>query len=194
MVIYKITNLVNGKIYIGQTSKSIDIRLNQHTAHKGCIYLHKAIKKYGKENFIIEEIYRVFKKEYLNEVEKLCINQYNSLVPNGYNICVGGNAPMENRKHTKEAKQKISSSTLGIKKSKEHSINISKAKLKNNPMFGRVGKKHHLSKKIICSNGTIYYSLHEAARELNLPVQNINKVLKKKRNTCGGYTFKYVEE
>ena len=52
--IYKITNLVNSKIYIGQTIRSLKERFRQHIYKQGCTYLHNAILKYGKENFKIE--------------------------------------------------------------------------------------------------------------------------------------------
>ena len=55
--IYKITNKINGKIYIGQTAKSIKERFNQHCLKWSCCTKFKyAINKYGKENFIIEQI------------------------------------------------------------------------------------------------------------------------------------------
>lgn len=194
MFIYKITNLINGKIYIGQTTRSVKERWKGHRFHKGCIALNRAINKYGKDNFIIEEIYCSLEKEDLNKKEQYFIKYFNCLVPEGYNISVGGNAPMLSRKHSKKAKDNISKKLKGISKTFNHCNNISKAKLQNNFMKNRFGELHHLAKKIVCSNGNIYNSLHEAARKLNLPVQNISKVLKNKRNTCGGYKFKYLEE
>lgn len=95
--IYKITNLVNGKIYIGQ-SINIDKRIKEHfwkaSNEKDISYnsaLHLAIRKYGKENFqweILEEC----KVDNIDEREKFYIKEYNSLTPNGYNILSGGQA------------------------------------------------------------------------------------------------------
>jgi group I intron endonuclease len=196
VVIYKITNLVNGKVYIGQTTKSIKERWKWHVAHKGCKFLNRAIRKYGKDNFKIEEIYTAFTKEELDASEKYFIKEFNTLVPNGYNICIGGAAPMQNRKHSVEAKSTISKKMLGIKKSIEHSKNIAESKMGNkNPMFGKIGFASKVSKSIVCiNNNKIYGSARQAALELNLQPQNISKVLTGKRLTCGGYTFKFVEE
>lgn len=58
-MIYLITNKVNGKRYIGKTAKSIEERWYHHckNAEYGLnTYLYKAIRKYGKENFIVEHL------------------------------------------------------------------------------------------------------------------------------------------
>ena len=49
--IYKITNKVNGKSYIGQTRNTVEFRWRQHYKAKDNKYFHRAIQKYGKENF-----------------------------------------------------------------------------------------------------------------------------------------------
>ena len=91
MIIYKITNKINGKIYIGQTSLSIKDRWSRHCNNDShCTYLKNAIKKYNKENFIIEEIYIAKNRDELNKLEKSIIKEYNSLYPNGYNLTTGG--------------------------------------------------------------------------------------------------------
>lgn len=82
--IYKIENLVNGKIYIGQ-SVHIERRWIEHCQPSSSSLISQAIKKYGKENFsfqILEEC----NQEDLNFKETNYIKQYNSLIPNGYNI------------------------------------------------------------------------------------------------------------
>ena len=94
--IYKFTNLVNGKIYIGQ-SINIEERRKSHiraSNSKKCngynYYLHKAFRKYGLENFKFEVIEEC-NKEQLNEREMFWINQYKSfLFENGYNMTTGG--------------------------------------------------------------------------------------------------------
>lgn len=88
--VYKITNLVNNKIYIGQTIHSLKHRFNQHTRKSGCTRLYNAIIKYGKENFKIEELEKV-NKEDLDVREIYWINYYNSMDKNiGYNLIPGG--------------------------------------------------------------------------------------------------------
>ena len=98
--IYKITNLVNGKSYIGQTIRTIEERWKQHVkdsnSNKDDFYLHRAIRKYGKENFVIEEIFSTVKesifelKEELNDHEKYYIKLFNTYNPDGYNMTLGG--------------------------------------------------------------------------------------------------------
>lgn len=93
--IYKITNMVNNKIYIGQVyNKSIYDRFNRHC--KGAnphskSYLCRALYKYGKENFKIEQIEECYSIEELNIREKYWIAYYNSTNSNiGYNLTLGG--------------------------------------------------------------------------------------------------------
>ena len=92
-IIYKITNKINNKIYIGQTIHTLLYRWNNHirASNRGSnIYFHKTIRKYGKENFIVEEIDQAESKNELNLLEIQYIKQYNSLAPNGYNTSTGG--------------------------------------------------------------------------------------------------------
>lgn len=88
--IYKIENLVNGKIYIGQ-SVQIEKRFQKHLRAKDNFLIHKALRKYGKENFtfqIIEEC----EQQDLDNKEIYWINYYNSLMPLGYNMVDGGSS------------------------------------------------------------------------------------------------------
>lgn len=91
--IYKITNKVNGKIYIGQTIQKIKNRFYQHCAKSTSeevlkMSIHKAILKYGKHNFTIEVIEEI-NQEDLNERERHWIQFYNSY-EEGYNETKGG--------------------------------------------------------------------------------------------------------
>lgn len=89
-VIYKITNKINNKVYIGKTELSIDQRWSQHMrdADKKDYPLYRAIRKYGKENFSIEEIERC-DSEILSQRECYWIQYYNSFLK-GYNATLGG--------------------------------------------------------------------------------------------------------
>ena len=91
MYVYKITNLLNNKIYIGITN-SYKRRFREHSNIKDPKSLiAKAIQKYGKENFSFEVLYRGLSIEESCEKEIELIKKFNSLTPNGYNISKGGN-------------------------------------------------------------------------------------------------------
>lgn len=90
--IYKITNIKTRKVYIGKTTKSLNDRLQGHinNADKGNNFkLSLAIRKYGKENFIIEPIDFAETRDELNEKEVYYISEYKSL-EDGYNMTIGG--------------------------------------------------------------------------------------------------------
>ena len=92
--IYKITNILNGKIYIGQSvhpDKRWWEHKNRAKTHYDEFPLHLAISKYGEENFTFEIL--EWTKDFDNE-EKRLIKKYNSLSPNGYNISEGGPNPV----------------------------------------------------------------------------------------------------
>ena len=82
--IYKITNLTNGKSYIGQ-SVHIERRWVEHCLPSGKSLIAKAIQKYGKEQFSFQVIEECL-QEQLDEKEEYYISHYNTVVPNGYNI------------------------------------------------------------------------------------------------------------
>lgn len=91
-VIYKITNLINDKVYIGMTIYTSRNRWSEHIKESknqlspGYNYLlHKAIRKYGEENFKIEDV-EVTIDEQLACREIYWIGELNSILPNGYNM------------------------------------------------------------------------------------------------------------
>jgi len=89
--IYKITNKINNKIYIGQTNNP-ERRFSEHItgSDQSCSLIHRAIVKYGSKNFTFE-ILGWF--ENWQEQERYYINFYRTLAPYGYNIHEGGNEP-----------------------------------------------------------------------------------------------------
>lgn len=90
-LIYKYTNLINSKIYIGQTTTSLEERDKKHI-YGNNMYIDKAIKKYGRENFLLEVIEDNIPVEELNDKEIYYIKQFSSNVSGiGYNQTNGGN-------------------------------------------------------------------------------------------------------
>lgn len=96
--LYRITNIINNKVYIGQSNKEKD-RWRQHkyfgkNPEKTGQYIHRAMAKYGIDNFIYEVIAVCTTEEYANELETILIAQYNSRDKQyGYNLAPGGDSP-----------------------------------------------------------------------------------------------------
>lgn len=93
MIIYKITNKINGKVYIGQTIHSLEARWKRHLkcAKDGVdTHLYQAIRKYGEDNFVPEIICEAKTKNELNILETYYIQEYDS-IHLGYNMVDGGN-------------------------------------------------------------------------------------------------------
>ena len=82
--IYKITNKINGKNYIGQ-SVHIERRWQEHCLPSARSAIAKAIQKYGKNNFSFEILEQCTIGE-LDNREDYYMKKYNSLTPNGYNV------------------------------------------------------------------------------------------------------------
>lgn len=88
MFIYKITNLLNEKIYVGQTKQPIEKRFIQHS--KADSPLGQSMRDCGLENFTIEIVERCTNQTELNEREKFWIKVLKRKSPNGYNLSNGG--------------------------------------------------------------------------------------------------------
>lgn len=92
--IYRITNLINNKVYIGQTihpNKRWQEHQQRAKTHYDNYPIHLAIDKYGAKNFSFEIL--EWTEDYDNEEARL-INEYNSISPNGYNLIEGGHSPI----------------------------------------------------------------------------------------------------
>lgn len=86
--IYTITNKINGKVYVGKTSRTASERWQEHTQKSKVAsqYLARAISKYGKHSFEFCVIDVAESPEMLSHKETFWINQLNTLAPNGYNL------------------------------------------------------------------------------------------------------------
>lgn len=112
-IIYKWTNLINGKSYIGQTLYE-DIRKQQHINGKHNNLLYKAINKYGLDNFNYEVLEYVDDESKLSEREIYWISYFDSY-KHGYNLTLGGEGTRGfSHTFTTEQIAKLSESHKGI--------------------------------------------------------------------------------
>ena len=118
MMIYLITNLINGKWYVGQTIRPLEHRWERHlhVGKKDAKYhLYKSMKKYGIENFKIQKIEECYTTEELDYLEKYYIKMLHSNNETfGYNLTDGG-AGTHSHKVSDEAREKMRQAKLGNK-------------------------------------------------------------------------------
>lgn len=122
--IYTVTNTLNGKMYVG-LSKELSRRWSRHrNAQSKSSALHAAIRKHGVENFQFSHVSNAFGKQNAELIERLLIQEYDTMAPRGYNLTAGGSglygAPQETR-------EKVSRSSKGRKLSDETKAKISAA-------------------------------------------------------------------
>ncbi len=135
--VYEITNQINGKKYIGITSRPIEQRFQEHISRAKCGQrgnrLYEAMRKYGSENFSIELIIQTSNENDVRELETQFIEKcdsYNS----GYNCNLGGHGslhfPEEIKKKIRDAqigkiipletRRKMSEAKIGVSACSEH--------------------------------------------------------------------------
>ena len=151
-IIYRATNINNGKIYIGKTLRPLNIRIQNHMARARSghtAYFYNAIRKYGADAFkwdILTRIEAVTKKltnEYLNILEKEYIEQYKSYIrDNGYNMSLGGEGLIPNEELRKVLKKKA----IERGKRREYREKMSRAKMGKKKLPMTEEQKDKLSK------------------------------------------------
>jgi len=187
--VYKITNKVNGKIYIGITNQGANTtRWYKHCsdANVGSTFpLHNAIRKYGKENFQIEVIEIVDDVEVLKEREIYWIKYYDSYNrKKGYNLTLGGDGTF-GRFHSEETKEKIRQKAIGRKLSEDV-----KEKFRNRTNVNKQILQISLNNEIL----NLYKSVAEASRQLGKNRHVISHCAKGHRKTAYGYKWMYLED
>lgn len=216
MIIYKITNLVNGKIYIGKDSK------NNPNYYGSGIVVNHAFKKYGKDNFIKETIDTAKDHDELNEKEIFWIKELNSTNVNiGYNRTHGGDGfsglvtevikksikKRTGQKRTDETKLKMSLASKGIVKSDDHKQALSKAWQKrkiekphtketlekmSNSMKGKNVGKYIKIYEFKSPNGEIFQTtegLVKFCKSIHKHPQNFRELIQGKRKEYHNWTY-----
>lgn len=201
---------MNGKIYIGQTTRPIHIRLKEHRLGKNsdCVAISRAIKFHDWENF--DKDWYECPDEDLNLDEELLVREMGTLAPDGYNLKEGGG----NGKPSEETKQKMSESHLGEKnsmygktpsgetKQKLREANIGKTaseETKRKISESQLCDKNHKSRRVYqyALDGTFinsFGSSREAARQLNKPcASNIRLCAHGNRKSAYRFKWSYVK-
>ena len=200
-IIYKVENLIDGKIYIGLTTSKYGFKGRYHgegiqgmykyyknRKDRGFNYnrhLYYAIEKYGFDNFKITERFDIaFSKEELDIKEKTYIALYKSTQEEyGYNLDLGGSRG----KHSEITKKRIGESNKGRKLSQEQTEILRKSHL------GISAEWNY--KKIICLNtNETFNSLAEASEEYGILTSAICQACKGKHKSCNGLAFRYYDD
>lgn len=131
-VIYMFKNKVNGKVYIGQTIRTARERIKQHiqtssnTKSKNHSHLHRAISKYGLQNFEVSIIERCLTQQELDEREIYWIAYFDSTNPNkGYNKESGGKKGKKVPPLTAEHKAKLLKAHIGTHHTEQTKLKMS---------------------------------------------------------------------
>jgi len=212
MIIYKATNKINGKVYIGQTEKDLEWRKNKHKqdSKRMDTYFYRAIKKYGWDNFEWEVIDDTAQnRKELNELEKYYIAQYQSFVDKtkGYNSTSGGEYGY---KITEEQKQQRSERVRGDKNpfsnkqrvfswkgkhfSEEHKKHLSEA-LTGRPAPWATGSNNWCAQPVInLMTLKQYNTIQEAANAENISVNSIDRNLRGVTEFCKGCKWAYLRD
>lgn len=219
--VYQHKNKINGKIYIGITSRKPEERWGSDGRnYKTSPHFYSAIQKYGWDNFEHNILFTNLSKEQACEKEQELIKYYNSMDREfGYNSTSGGeffvmnketkekisNAMMGNKNGlghacSEEKKRKISEAQKGRQFTEEHKQKLSdSAKNKHVPCSEEKKKKlsqnYPNKRKVYCEElDMVFESVQECGRYLNAPATNISKVCSGKGKTVKGYHLKYYND
>ena len=210
-VIYRITNMINGKKYIGKHSTT-----DVYDGYFGSgIAIKQAINKYGIDNFKKEIICYCDNEEELKEMEKYHIKKEGTF-SKGYNLTLGGEGIL-GYKHTEDSIRKASDSRKRYYEEnpemREKISEMAKKRVgKLNSFYGRKLSQEHIDKltvsrvkaitgvnnpsarSVICNETGVKYDLaQDAATAVGLKYSTtILKACKNIRKSAGGFTWRYA--
>jgi group I intron endonuclease len=203
--IYRFTNKVNSKVYIGFTSNFVKRRsAHKKSAERGDdIKFYRAIRKHGWENFIFDIIYQSKDKEHTRDVmEPYFIAEYDSL-KNGYNSTCGGDRAstvVGDTHHMKRAEQrKRQGNVVRGNNNPIHKLNDDKKKYIKERLFSkesidkRSGVNHYLTDKRlhkfqnVITDEIVILTRYEFAKKFSLISGSVGAIITGKRKTTGGW-------
>lgn len=220
--IYKITNQLNGKIYIGQTIRKPEYRWYEHinnaynSNRRDKMAITQAIAKYGEENFQFEVIEECDNNQ-LNEREQYYIHYYHSL-QDGYNSTPGGDSNYNLQKAIIVYQWDLDGNFVKKWNSAREVENMygwghgeilkcCRGEKGHNSRYGYLWsftdtapsfRCNQSFKKVACMNNNkeivkIYNKIADAEKELNIPSTHISRACKRGIR-AGGYYWEYIEK
>jgi group I intron endonuclease len=212
LYIYKITNLINGKIYVGKHSH----KKTENGYFGSGVAIKKGILKYGKVNFIKEILCICSSEKELNNSEIYWIDKLKSF-SNGYNMTKGGEGKL-GHVQSEETKNKASKSMIEYYKNNPQTILLLSKKASErtgdkNSFYGRKLTPEHINIMTIArikaisgknnpsavvlkclENDKIFYTAKDAAEFCKLKYSTtILKAAKGTRKSAGGYTWEIIK-
>lgn len=203
--IYCVTNILNGKRYVGQTTTTIAERWRCHVDHTRadvkrlpCPALYKAMRKHGVEHFVIECLEECDVAS-LDERERFWIEKLDTFGENGYNLTVGGesSAGCLRLPLSEEARRKISVGNRGKRRSIEARERYSQSKLGDkNPMYGKPSPKRTKIYQYKLTGEFVreYQSILQAAEENGYHRGNIRACCDGKYKQSQGYIWSRIRK
>lgn len=182
MLVYKVTNITNGKVYIGQTVKTLEERRRTHYHAASCKtrpnvrhFIH-ALRKNSKSDFIWECVFISEHQELIDDKEIELISKYQSTNhTKGYNIQLGG----KGGKHSEETKVLIGQAQIG----------------KLNHAYGKCGKLSKSSKPVInLVTKEVFESANLAAKHAQDAVSKVCQVCRGERFWTKGQVYRYLDD
>ena len=213
-LIYVYRNTLNGKCYVGQTTRSIERRDYEHRYYAAAgekQHFRRAIRKYGIDAFTLYTVY--YPKGVIDDAEIATIKKYNS-IKNGYNETEGGKS-RRGYEVSIETRKKISKANTG-QRAWNKGLKMPDRVGDKNYMYGRnhtletrvkmssackgknVGKDNPNARMIELilpdGNSELFDTITQAANRYGLTRQTLSKVAKRKLNHHKGYKCHYVDE
>lgn len=196
--IYKATNLVTGKSYIGRTTSTLNKRITWHYSnakkrkHKNNKFFD-ALLEFGIYDWKWDVLDTTEDKEESFDLEEFYIQKFDT-VENGYNSKAGDRTPwLKGKKMPEEFCEKLRGEKNGMY-GKTHSEEYRKWRSEHMSEI-QLGKNNHTARKVYCVElDKTWDTVKDAAAELGIHKDSISHNCRGVNKSAGGYHFKYVDD
>jgi len=213
VIVYLVTNRVNGKRYVGKTKRDLDRRWYEHVTHSHggseAMALYRAIRKHGPDAFDLSVLEECDTEEQLDEAEKRWIRELGTF-GREYNMTEGGDG-LKGYRHTEETKRRMSESRKGSRNhfygkkwgrqgplTEEIKEKLRQAHLglrHTEASRGKISEVQYV--RVVQSDAegnplATYLSLKDAEVITGIKFQNISRACRFSHRTAGGYRWQYL--